>query len=174
MRASVSMSRAAVAGLIVVGLLGATGCNWFRKGDALYAKSPESRPLEVPPDLDLPRTAGAMGAPAGSVTASGQAAAPVAGSPSATAVGFTTAGSRDEVFNKVGEALAAIDGVNVASRAKLLGAFDVNYGGSNFLVRISAVEAGAYVSAVDPRGLPATGEPPAKVIAALKAAIGGN
>ena len=175
MRASVSMSRAAVAGLIVVGLLGATGCNWFRKGDALYAKSPESRPLEVPPDLDLPRTAGAMGAPAGSVTASGQAAAaPVAGSPSATAIGFTTAGSRDEVFNKVGEALAAIDGVNVASRAQLLGAFDVNYGGSNFLVRISAVEAGAYVSAVDPRGLPATGEPPAKVIAALKAAIGGN
>ena len=88
--------------------------------------------------------------------------------------GFTAAGSRDEVFNKVGEALAAIDGVNVASRAQLLGAFDVNYGGSNFLVRISAVEAGAYVSAVDPRGLPATGEAPAKVIAALKAAIGGN
>ena len=173
MRASISMSRAAVAGLIVVGLLGATGCSWFRKGDALYAKTPESRPLEVPPDLNLPRTAG--GAPAGSVTASGQAAAaPVAGSPSTTAIGFTTAGSRDEVFNKVGEALTAIDGVNVASRAQLLGAFDVNYGGSNFLVRVSAVEAGAYVSAVDPRGLPASGEPPAKVIAALKAAIGGN
>lgn len=180
MRDSVSMSRAAVAGLIVVGLVGATGCSWFRKGDPLYAKSAESRPLEVPPDLDMPRTDGAMGTPAGSVTASGQsigAPAVVTGSATAgvaTGIGFTTPGTRDAVFNKVGEALAAIDGVDIASRAQLLGAFDVNYGGSNFLVRVSAVEAGAYVSAVDPRGMPAPGEPPAKLIAALKAAIGGN
>lgn len=175
MRVSVSMYRAAVAGVIVVGLLGATGCSWFRKGDKLYAKSAESRPLEVPPDLDLPRTDAAMGGPSGSVTASGQAAAgPVAVSTSATAIGFTTAGTRDEVFNKVGEALAAIAGVNIASRAQLLGAYDVNYGGSNFLVRVSAAEAGAYVSAVDPRGLPATGEAPAKLIAALKASLGGT
>ena len=176
MRTSISMSRAAVAGLLVVGLLGASGCNWFRKGDPLYAKSAESRPLEVPPDLDLPRTDGAMGAaPAGSITASGQAAAgPTAVASSATAIGFTTIGSRDEVFTKVGDALGAIEGVNVASRAQLLGAFDVNYGGSNFLVRVSAVEAGTYVSAVDPRGMPATGDAPAKLIAALKASLGGN
>jgi len=175
MRASISMSRAAVAGLIVVGLLGTSGCGWFRKGDALYAKSPDSRPLEVPPDLDLPRTQGAMGTPASSVTASGQAASrPAATSTAASANGFNAAGSRDEVFNKVGEALAGIEGVNIASRAQLLGAFDVNYGGSNFLVRVSTVEAGAYVSAVDPRGLPASGEAPAKLIAALKAALGGN
>ncbi len=174
MRASVSMSRAAVAGLIVVGLLGASGCSWFRKGDALYAKSPESRPLEVPPDLDLPRTEGAMGMPAGSVTASGQATAPpVAGSSTSTS-GFNVAGSREDVFNKVGEALAAIDGVEIASRAQLLGAFDVNYGGSNFLVRVSAIEAGTYVSAVDPRGLPATGAAPAKLIATLKTALAGR
>ncbi len=175
MRASVSMSRAAIAGLIMVGLLGTSGCGWFRKGDALYAKAPESRPLEVPPDLDLPRSEGAMGVPAGSVTASGQAAAaPMAVGTSGTALGFNAAGSRDEVFNKVDAALAGIEGVNVASRAKLLGAFDVNYGGSNFLVRVSAVEAGAYVSAVDPRGMPASGDAPAKLIATLKAALGGN
>lgn len=175
MRTSISMSRAAVVGLIVVGLLGTTGCGWFRKGDKLYAKSAESRPLEVPPDLDLPRTGGATATPASSVTASGLASAgPVAASTSATAIGFTTPGTRDEVFNKVGDALSGIDGVNIASRAQLLGAFDVNYGGSNFLVRVSAAEAGAYVSAVDPRGLPATGESPTKLIAALKAAIGGN
>ena len=93
------------------------------------------------------------------MTASGQAAAgPAAARPPTPAIGFTTAGSRDEVFNKVGDALAGIEGVNIASRAQLLGAFDVNYEGSNFLVRVSAAEAGAYVSAVDPRGLPATGE----------------
>lgn len=181
MSASVSPIRAAVAGLLVVGLLGATGCSWFRKGDKLYAQSPESRPLEVPPDLDLPRTDGAIATPGGSVTASGQAAtAPVAAAPAAPAsaapagVGFTAAGSRDDVFNKVGEALAAVEGVNVASRAQLLGAFDVNYEGSNFLVRVSAVEAGVYVSAVDPRGLPATGASPAKLIATLKTKLGSN
>ncbi|MFD0737922.1 hypothetical protein ACFQZQ_01275 [Lysobacter koreensis] len=179
----VSLPRAAVAGLLVVGLLGASGCSWFRKGDKLYAQSAESRPLEVPPDLDLPRSDGAMGVPSGSVTASGQAsaapmapaaAAGTAATPASSTIGFTTPGSRDEVFNKVGDALAKVGGVNVASRAQLLGAFDVNYEGSNFLVRVSAADAGAYVSAVDPRGLPATGEPPAKLIAALKAAIGGN
>lgn len=181
MSVSVSLPRAAVAGLLVVGLLGASGCSWFRKGDKLYAQSAESRPLEVPPDLDLPRTDGAMSVPSGSVTASGQAAtAPVAAasvasaSAASSAIGFTTTGSRDEVFNKVGEALATVEGVNVASRAQLLGAFDVNYEGSNFLIRVSAVEAGVYVSAVDPRGLPATGEPPTKLIAVLKDALGGN
>ena len=55
-----------------------------------------------------------------------------------------------------------------------LGVYDVSYQGSNFLVRVSAVDAGAYVSAVDPRGQPATGEAPSKAIAALKAALGAN
>ena len=171
----------AVAAALAVTLLATSGCSWFRKGDALYAQSPESRPLEVPPDLDLPRTDGA--APQGSVTASGQAiatqapAAPGAGA-SATATaqaqGFTTSGTRDEVYARVGELLGGIEGVEIASRAELLGAYDVNYEGANFLVRVSDVQAGAYVSAVDPRGMPATGDAPAKLIAALQGAIGGN
>ena len=171
----------AVTAALAVTLLATSGCSWFRKGDALYAQSPESRPLEVPPDLDLPRTDGA--APQGSVTASGQAiatqapAAPGAGA-SATATaqaqGFTTSGTRDEVYARVGELLGGIEGVEIASRAELLGAYDVNYEGANFLVRVSDVQAGAYVSAVDPRGMPATGDAPAKLIAALQGAIGGN
>ncbi|OHE85308.1 MAG: hypothetical protein A2579_09495 [Lysobacterales bacterium RIFOXYD1_FULL_69_11] len=182
-------TRIAVAGALAVTLLATSGCSWFRKGDALYAQSPESRPLEVPPDLDLPRTAGA--APQGSVTASGQsiatqapaapAPAPAVGaSAGATATataqtqGFTTSGTRDEVYARVGELLGGIEGVEIASRAELLGAYDVNYEGANFLVRVSEVQAGAYVSAVDPRGMPATGDAPAKLIAALQGAIGGN
>jgi hypothetical protein len=69
--------------------------------------------------------------------------------------------------------LAATEGVTVASRAQILGTYDVSYGGANFLVRVTAVDAGVYVSAVDPRGLPASGEAPQKLIAALKAALGG-
>lgn len=174
MRSNVSLSRAAIAGLLLVGLVGASGCSWFRKGNKLYAEAPENRPLEVPPDLDQPRTDGAMavpGAPAGTSVSASTYTPSRAAAPAASAVGFTTPGTRDDVFNRVGEALAKIEGVTVASRAQLLGAYDVNYGDVNFLVRVSAVEAGAYVSAVDPRGLPATGEPPAKLIAELKTAV---
>jgi uncharacterized lipoprotein len=167
MRQSNTVSRTAIAALVAVGLV--SGCSWFRKDDGVYALPQEQRPLEVPPDLDRPRTDAAMQLP---VTASSMSpTAPVA---SATAPsGFTVPGSRDEVFDKVGEALGAIDGLTIASRAQLLGAYDVNHMGQNFLVRVTAVEAGVYVAVVDPRGLPATGEGPAAVVAALKGALGG-
>ena len=162
--------RLAIAAVVAATL--ASGCSWFRKDDGVYEQSAESRPLEVPPDLDLPRTDAAVGVP---VTASAMApAAPVASSSaSATAPsGFTVPGTRDDIFNKVGEALATVQGLTIASRAQLLGAYDVAYEGSDFLVRVSTVEAGFCISVVDPRGLPAAGAAPGKVIAALKAKLG--
>lgn len=209
MRSNSSLLRNAIAGALLVTLAGTAGCSWFRKSNELYAPAPENRPLEVPPDLDLPRTGATAGAPAGSVTASGTvaaasataapAAAPVVGDPAtaeaagtapapapvppsagtatatpAAAAGFNMAGSRDDAFARVDTALAGIEGVSVASRAQLLGVFDVNYQGVNFLVRVSEVEAGAYVSAVDPRGMPASGEAPVQLIAQLQAALGAN
>lgn len=157
--------------LITAALLATSGCSWFRRGSKLYAGDPTSRPLEVPPDLDQPRTEGAVAVPNAPAAASATAsAAPVAG----VSNGFTVAGTRDDVFVKVGEALGKVEGLTIASRAQMLGVYDVAYAGSNFLVRISAVEAGAYVSAVDPRGQPATGEAATKAIASLKAALGGN
>ena len=167
MRQSVRLSRAAVAALVVAGV--ASGCSWFRKDDGVYALPQEQRPLEVPPDLDRPRADPAMQLP---VTASSMGAATPVASGTAPS-GFTVPGNRDELFNKVGDALGAIEGLTIASRAQLLGAYDVNYREQNFLVRVTAVEAGVYVSAVDPRGLPAAGEGPAEVIAALKTALGG-
>ncbi|MGH8081283.1 MAG: hypothetical protein ACREP7_11965 [Lysobacter sp.] len=178
MRSNVSLSRAVVAGVLLA-VIATSGCSWFRKGNKLYAETPENRPLEVPPDLDQPRTDGAMAIPAaGSATASGVAASrptqAAAGTPASSAIGFTVSGNRDDVFGKVGDALGKVEGLTVASRAQLLGAFDVNYQSSNFLVRVSTVEAGTYVSAVDPRGLPATGEAPTKLIASLKSTLGGR
>ena len=150
---------------LAIAVLGVTGCKWFRKGNPDYAMSAETRPLEVPPDLNLPSTAGAMKLP----STAAQAAAPGAAT---SATGFNVAGTREEVFAKVGDALGGIEGLTIASRAQLLGSYDVAYEGSNFLVRVVGVEAGAYVSAVDPRGLPAAGSAP-KLIAALKAKLGG-
>jgi uncharacterized lipoprotein len=154
-----------------------SGCHWFKK-DTGFQKVGDARPLEVPPDLDAPDTAGAMLLPdakPGSVTRSSLGAAPAtsAAPASASASGFTVAGDRDAVFAQVGDALAKIDGLAIASKAQLLGVYDVSYGGANFLVRVSKVDAGSYVSTVDPRGQAAAGEGPAKVIAALKAALGG-
>ncbi|MET0807595.1 MAG: hypothetical protein ABWX93_02435 [Pseudoxanthomonas sp.] len=147
---------------LAIAVLGVSGCKWFRKGNPDYAMSAETRPLEVPPDLNLPSTATAMQLP--------QTGARASATPG-NATGFNVAGPRDEVFAKVGVALEGIDGVNIDSRAQLLGSYDVTYEGASFLVRVVAVEAGAYVSAVDPRGLPAAGSAP-KLIAALKAKLG--
>jgi uncharacterized lipoprotein len=164
------LTRYATLVLVSAALLATSGCSWFRKEDKLYAGEANSRPLEVPPDLDMPRTDGAVAIPGATTASASASAAPAAG----ISNGFTVAGSRDDVFAKVGDALAAVEGLTVASRAQLLGVYDVSYEGSNFLVRISTVEAGAYVAAVDPRGQPATGDAAVKAVSALKAALGGN
>ena len=151
---------------LAIAVLGVSGCKWFKKGNPDYALSAEARPLEVPPDLNLPNTAGAMKLPPAAGQVSEQPGAV------ASATGFNVAGARDEVFAKLGTALDGTDGVTVANRSQLLGTYDVSYESSNFLVRVVAVEAGTYVSAIDPRGLPAAGSAP-KLIAALKAKLGG-
>lgn len=170
LRASHAVRTFAVA-LLAVAVLGSAGCGWFRHKSDAYKLSSENRPLEVPPDLNLPDTQSAMQLPgekSQSVTRS--SLTPVAG---ADAPGFAVAGDRDSVYTKVGDALAAINGVTIASKAQLLGAYDVSYEGASFLVRVSAAESGVYVSAVDARGQPATAAAPAKLIKALQAALGG-
>ncbi|WP_417473618.1 hypothetical protein [Luteimonas mephitis] len=172
MRPSVPPIRFLAVAALAVAVLGASGCSWFRKGNDLYAQSPESRPLEVPPDLNLPDTAGAMKLPGDATqSVSRSSMAPPAASATSN-TGFTVQGDRDAVFDKVGEVLAATDGVTIASKAQILGTYDVDYQGSQFLLRVTKVQAGAYVSAVDPRGMPASGEAPVKLVAALKAALG--
>lgn len=165
--------RSLVLAALVVSVAGASGCKWFRKGNALYAQSPENRPLEVPPDLDRPNTDGAMKVPATGTTPASRSTLLAPAASTANSTGFNVAGDRDAVFEKVGVALAAIEGVNVVSRAQILGTYDIDYEGSKFLVRVVKVPDGAYVSAVDPRGLAATGDGPAKLMASLKAALGG-
>lgn len=163
---------------VVVTAMATSGCHWFNKRGNPYQQSAQTRPLEVPPDLDKPNTDGAMQAPDNatqSVTRSSVGAAqgmPAQATPAA-GNGFTVAGDRDDVFNKVGTALAATEGVTVASKAQVLGTYDISYQGANFLVRVTKVDAGVYVSAVDPRGMAATSDAATKLIAALKTAVGG-
>lgn len=168
MSSPTSISRALLASVLMVALVAAAGCSWLRRSSDLYAGDPALRPLEVPPPLPDENAAPIEG----SATASAVAASKRA--PGPAALGFNVQGTRDEVFAKVGTALEAVEGVNIASRAQLLGAYDVQYQGANFLVRVSEIEGGAYVSAVDPRGVPASGDGPTQLIATLQAALGGQ
>jgi uncharacterized lipoprotein len=165
-------ARPLVIAAAMVLMLGTSGCHWFNKRGNPYQQSAQTRPLEVPPDLDRPNTEGAMAVP-GNGTQSVERSSMSAGQAQASGSGFTVAGDRDDIFNKVGAALSATDGATIASKAQLLGTYDVSYKGANFLVRVVKVDAGVYVSAVDPRGQPATDEAATSLIAALKTALGG-
>lgn len=170
MRQSVSVLRVLSFAIVATAtLIGTTGC--FKRGArGDYAMAPEVRPLEVPPDLNAPGNNPGAQVPvlASQAAKPAPAQAPAAASNNA---GFTIPGSKEEVFGKVGTALESVAGVKIASKAQLLGSFDVNYEGSDFLVRVVAVEAGAYISTVDPRGLPATGAAPTKLLGELKAKL---
>lgn len=160
-----SVSRIAAA-LVLGGLVATSGCSWFRKGDPMFSNDPANRPLEVPPPLESPRAST-------NVASAGTAGTP--GAPMATgSVGFTVPGSRDAVFERVGEELGKVPGVVVVSRAQLLGAYDVTYGDASFLVRIAGGENGSTVTAVDPRGVPVTAEPATRLLTQLKTTLGGN
>lgn len=158
-------SRAVLAALVIA-TVATSGCSWFRRGNDLYAGPVENRPLEVPPPLDSATTAAS--ASGTSATASSAARA---GTAAQASMGFTLAGSRDEVYARVGEVLGGVQGLTITSRAQLLGAYDVSYEGANFLVRVTAAGSGVSVAAVDPRGLPASGDAPRRVVDALRAAL---
>ncbi|GGK08466.1 hypothetical protein [Luteimonas terricola] len=172
MQPSRSMLRPAIAVALVTALVATAGCSWFRKDNALYAPAPQDRPLEVPPDLDRPDTSSAMVVPESGTTSVTRSTmdAPTA-APQGAGSGFNVAAPRDEVFQRVEPLLAGIEGVTVVSKAQLLGTYDVDAGDSRFLVRVSQSGEGTYVSAVDPRGLPATGEEAVRVIEALRAGL---
>jgi len=145
-------------------VLGASGCKWFRKDNALYAGPPETRPLEVPPDLDRPRTEGAVTLPQATATRSGAEAV-------AQGNGFAAAGTREAVFERVARALVLVSGLTIVNQAELLGTFEVEYGGESFMVRVAAAEDGSVVSAVDARGEPANGAAAQRLMTSLKGAV---
>ena len=59
----------------------------------------------------------------------------------------------------------------MSSQSQALGTYEVSYAGSQFLVRVSTAQGGVAVSAVDPRGVAATGDAPVRLIAMLQAAL---
>lgn len=153
---------------LVAAVATTSGCGWLSRKNGGYDAVGDARPLEMPPPYDA-NAAQAEGG-TGSVTRSSLGG----GAPSARPVSFALEGDRATTFQRVGDVLAGVPGLVIASRAQLLGAYDVDYEGTKFLVRVSETTTGTLVSAVDPRGLPADGEAPRKLIEQLRTTLGGK
>ena len=167
------MRHTATVATLAIALLALPGCSFVRGDAGVYALPPDQRPLEVPPELEVAGTTTPVADGTQSALRS-QTGAQRTAAPVASASRFSVAAPREQVFARVGEALEAVEGLEIASRAQLLGAYDVSYQGSNFLVRVTETGAGSDVSAVDPRGVAADSAAATALMAQLKAALGGN
>lgn len=118
-------TRTLLLGAVAIALVSTSGCGWF-KSKSNYAQSMENRPLEVPPDLDLPDTSAATALPP---TASAAATAP-------TASDVRLDDSAVAAYPRIGTVLETIPGVVINGRAEALGSYDVTYQGQSFLIRV--------------------------------------
>lgn len=141
--------RAGLALALVASTLG--GCAWFR-GEPPHLSATEGRPLEVPPDLVLPSSVGALQvppAPAGAVSMPGEGPPVV----TATAGGaFTLTDSAEGAFRRVGLALERIEGVDNRTPVPALNAYELRYGGETFLVRLRPGDGQVQIDAIGADG----------------------
>lgn len=182
MTASPFSHRPLLIGALAIALLSQGGCAWTRAKlgmDAKYQESRYNQPLEVPPGLDLPSTAGAMTVPDVAATAAtpGEAvpAAGVATPAAATVAGidaFTMADTVDSAWRRLGFALGKIEGVTIGERAQLLNSYEVSYQGTTMLIRAEASGDQTRVVALGTDGQPLTSGPATQLLALLKARLG--
>lgn len=141
-------------------LLASSGCSVFR-GKTGYELSPESRPLEIPPDLTAPTEDGAMRIPAVSAAQRGVESG-----------AFTLTDTATSAYGRVGIALARVDGVTINERSQLLTVYTVTYEGETFLIRIVAQGEGARVSAASTEGREISAGAGAKLLGVLRQRLG--
>jgi len=96
--------------VLFAAMAGLSGCSWFHTKSDAYSTAVESRPLEVPPDLDSPPNANELLVPpVGSATASGVAAANAAPAqparPTLAANQLMVADNAADTWTKVGPAI---------------------------------------------------------------------
>lgn len=161
----VATSRLLVLAALATMVATAGGCRWLR-GPSPYAMPPESRPLEVPPDLDSPRVdpSATIPAVAARPASAGSAPAQAAAMDSFVLEGDTV----DSAWRRLGLALGRIDGVEIVESAQLLGAYNVRYEGQTFLVRAQAEGGNARVTAVGAEGRALSGGASARLLGILR------
>lgn len=159
-------ARVALALLCACLLLPAQGCSWFR-GKSEYANSPQTRPLEVPPDLDAPVVDPARQIPDVAPVASRSPTLPTA------ADEILVQDTVESTFRRLGLALERTDGVAIEDSAALLSVYTVRYQGESFLLRVQAGSGGgSRISAVSADGTPLAGGSSAALLGALRQRLG--
>ncbi len=159
--------RALAATALAAVLLSTAGCGWFRGGER-YLDATENRPLELPPGLDRPTVDPAMAVP--TVAAIAPASAPSAAP--AAAASLVLDDTAENAFRRVGLALGRIEGVTVGGNSPLLGTYEVQYRGQDFLVRVQASGEQANVAALSPDGATLSSGPAVELIGQLRARLG--
>ena len=153
-------SRTAAVALLAVSALGTAGCHWFHRGETdAYRNSPESRPVEVPPDLAAPDTSASTTLPAASL---------LGGPKTVSTAGIAAKGTPSAVWDRVGKILDKTDGVTMTGRAEAITSFDVTYEGQSFLIRVEAGATGSRVAAISPDGQELKEGPGAKLLAEIE------
>lgn len=155
------LMRPLLLGAVVLALASASGCNWF-KHKSSYAQSVENRPLEVPPDLDLPNTSAATTLP----TAAG-----LGGAQATAGADISLADTATVAYPKIGKVLEGINGVVINGRAEALGSYDVTYQGQSFLVRVQDSSSGSRLLALSADGRILSTGPAAELLAAIKSKL---
>jgi len=158
MKALKLSGRALIVGVVLVAVVAGSGCSWFRKKSD-YQSSPENRPLEVPPDLNAPRTSDTMRIPAVGNGATNSASGALGS--------FQVADTAESTWRRVGLALARINGVTVNNRAEALRSFEVAYAGQTFLVSMQAAGNMTTVAAYGVDGQPLSSGPAAELLGQL-------
>lgn len=160
-----TLSRRVLSVALVAVVASSAGCSWWR-GKSGYENSPESRPLEVPPDLDRPASDSSMQIPAVASAPRAAPAGPVTGE------SFVIADSVDGAWRRVGLALDRIDGVTIGERAQPQSVYNVTFDGASFLVKVAAEGEGSRISAVSADGQEVRTGAAGKLLALLKERLG--
>jgi uncharacterized lipoprotein len=160
-------------GVVAVALVSQAGCTWTRNKlgiDTVYEDSAQNRPLEAPPGLDLPNTAGAVVIPDVAPSAGGAVAGTA---PRVTGISsFTIADTIDSAWRRIGLALGNIEGVTISDRAQLLNSYAVTYQGTTMLIRAQEVSGETQVVALGADGQPIASGAGSQLLALLKARLG--
>jgi uncharacterized lipoprotein len=175
--------RPLLAGALVVTVFASSGCGWIRSkwgNEGAYQESRQNQPLEVPPGLDVPSTAGAVtipDAPAGAAMAAPGEGVPsdVGAAPAGNVAGiesFTLSDSVESSWRRIGIALGKIEGATIGDRAQLLNSYEVSYQGVSMLVRAEAVDGQTRVVALGQDGQPIRTGVATQLLALLKARLG--
>ena len=162
-----SFPRRALLATLLVAVAAGSGCSWFR-GKSGYENSPESRPLEVPPDLDAPVSDPGMRVPA----VAGAKTPATASQGAATGAPFVLADALDGAWRRVGLALERIDGVTLGERVEADSAFNVTFGGESFLIKLAPEGEGTRIRAVGQDGAEINSGAAGRLLGLLKTRLG--